>query len=241
MQSDPEPLAAVLKVRAESNPQETAKSQKPSTLTPTTSLSRSDFPAIVRPAPGHLRVASWEGINPRVAELLRHAIRVGKWPIVLRGPVGTGKSCSAACVYQSWPRPRAAHWYRLEAFVREITTCRTSRDKKVACKLSNGETVDRTESGIWGLVDEPNSLWCLDDLGTRAGSESGYDIVFELFERRTGLPLIISTNLTTAEIAKMYDERIADRVDAGVSLNMTGRSRRKGAAVSINIDRKPKG
>jgi hypothetical protein len=90
---------------------------------------------------------------------------------------------------------------------------------------------------MWGLVSNPKSLWCFDDLGTRSGSETAYDIVFELFERRTGLPMVISTNLDSAAIAKMYDERIADRLDAGFALTMTGSSRRKGAAVSINIDK----
>jgi len=179
-------------------------------------------------------MAKWEGVHPRIAKLVRAAIKSWRFPIVLRGPVGTGKSCVAACVYQSWPR--AAHWYRLEAFIRDVNTCRTSKDKKVGCKLADGETIYRTEAGLWGLADNKNSLWCMDDLGTRKGTETGYDIVFELFERRTGRPTIISTNLSNEEIAKLYDERIADRLDAGATINISGRSRRKGRAANVDIE-----
>ena len=116
-----------------------------------------------------------------------------------------------------------------------MTTCRTSKDKKVACRLADGETIYRSEAGLWGLAERATSLWCLDDLGTRKLTESGYDIVFELFERRTGLPLVVSTNLTKAEITKAYDERISDRIGAGVIIEMLGESRRKGSKVSVQL------
>lgn len=137
-------------------------------------------------------------------------------------------------MFQSWPY--AAHWYRIETFIKDVTTCRTSKDKKVGCRPANGETIYRTESGLWGLADDEKSLWCLDDLGTRKGSESAYDIVFELLERRTGRPMIVSTNLDKEGITDLYDERIADRISAGVVIEMNGNSRRTGAKVKVQLD-----
>ena len=234
---EPEPIGEVL--ARVSHVSQDAKGRptggKSSSKSSKTVSCRSDLPPCVRLAPSHLSAAEWSGINPVVEKRLREAVRAWCWPIVLSGPTGTGKSCAAACLYQRWPK--AAYWYRLEAFVRDVQKCRTSKDGKVACLLADGETIYRSEAGLWSLADNEHSLWCLDDFGTRSMSDAAFDVVFELLERRTGKPLIVSTNLNNSAIRELYDDRIADRMASGVEIEIVGESRRQGKLFKVT----PKG
>ncbi|MCR9197781.1 MAG: hypothetical protein NXI04_04015 [Planctomycetaceae bacterium] len=67
----------------------------------------------------------------------------------------------------------------------------------------------------------------LDDLGIRKPSEAVYQTLFDLLEWRKGKPLIITTNKAISDLAKMYDDRIVDRLTAGTVVKFEGRSRRQ--------------
>ena len=68
-------------------------------------------------------------------------------------------------------------------------------------------------------------------------SDAAFDVVFELLERRTGKPLIVSTNLNNSAIRELYDDRIADRMASGVEIEIVGESRRQGKLFKVT----PKG
>lgn len=192
-----------------------------------TSLSSDRMPDIVRDAPSNLTMAEWLQVSPNLRETLRSAIRESRWPVLMHGPAGTGKSCASACIYRRWPKSDRVHWYRLEEFVRDIVQCRKSPEGHVR-KTVQGQAVYRTEATLWSLADDAAALWCLDDFGTRAVTEAGFDIVFELIDRRTAKPTIVTSNLSLREIAELHDDRISDRLKAGSVIEVTGQSRRTG-------------
>jgi DNA replication protein DnaC len=191
-------------------------------------------PEVVRAAPPNLpgtNPPDWSKVIPNLQMTLIQSIRENHWPIVIHGPTGVGKSYTSACIYQRWATPsggrKAAFWYRVEEFVRDIQKCRMSRDNLVMHRV-NGQIVYRTEAKLWQFAADANSLWCLDDFGTRGLTDSAFDVVFELIDRRVGKPTIVTSNLDLQGITDLYDDRIADRLRAGTVIELTGESRRTG-------------
>jgi DNA replication protein DnaC len=197
-----------------------------------TSPTNDGMPEIVRDAPSNLTMADWSQVTPNLQTTLRSAIRARLWPILMHGPAGTGKSCASACIYRRWPKSERVHWYRLEEFVRDIIHCRRNSEGHVK-KIVQGQAVYRTEATMWSFADDEAALWCLDDFGTRSVTEAGFDIVFELIDRRTAKPTIITSNLSLREIAGIHDDRISDRLKAGSVIEVTGESRRNGKRFKV--------
>ena len=189
------------------------------------------MPDVVRDAPSNLAVADWAEVSPNLQRTLRAAIREKRWPIVMHGPTGTGKSCASACIYRRWATRsgtlKPAFWYRLEEFVRDIQKCRMNRDNLVMHHV-DGKSVYRTEAKLWEFATDVSALWCLDDFGTREITDAAFDVVFEFIDRRAGKPTIVTSNLDLRRITDLYDDRIADRLRAGTVIELTGDSRRTG-------------
>lgn len=179
---------------------------------------------IRRAAPRGLDEAAWLDVKPTVRRELLAARDEGRWPITLHGPVGVGKSCASVCMFRAWQA--GAFWYRLEQFVRDIQRCRGSKEG-IAFDVQ-GQRVYRTESKLWEFASSPTALWCIDDFGTRGVSDSAFDIIFELIDRRSKRPTIITTNHDLNAIAELYDARVADRLAGGTVLKLEGQSRRRG-------------
>ena len=113
----------------------------------------------------------------------------------------------------------------MEQFVRDIQTCRRIG---FVIHRPGGTEVERTENQIWKLLDSTSLLLCIDDFGTRPATDSGFDITYELVDRRVGKPTIVTSNHEPARLQKLLDQRIVDRLTAGASLEFNGDSRRRG-------------
>jgi chromosomal replication initiation ATPase DnaA len=198
------------------------------------------MPEVVRDAPSNLGIADWAEVSPNLQTTLREAIKEKRWPIVLHGQTGTGKSCAAACIYRRWGRhceesdsvTPIARWYRTESFVRHLLNGRMSGigfveyDRRGLCD-------SYPEHKIWLWAQNEQDLWCLDDFGTRSVSDAAFDVCFELINHRIGKPTIITTNLSLQQIAELYDDRIADRLRAGTIIELTGKSQRAGKRFKV--------
>ena len=174
-------------------------------------------------------MAKWSKVRPALREALLGAMRDGDYPILMHGPPGTGKSCAAAAIFRQWSSG-VARWYRLEQFVRDI---QTARRVGFVTHQVGGEAIERTEGTLWRFGENDRELWCLDDFGTRGATESAFDIIFELVDRRARRPMIISSNLGLRELEARFDRRIADRIKAGTVIEVAGRSRRKGKNIKV--------
>jgi len=77
-------------------------------------------------------------------------------------------------------------------------------------------------------LDAP-ALLVLDEIGAREKvSDSHYEIVKHALDARIdqGKPMVIISNNTPEELAKLYDGRIYSRIASGTVLNVTGEDRR---------------
>lgn len=155
-------------------------------------------------------------------EQLETAISGRRWPVYLFGATGRGKSCAMACLYASWPG--TARWYSVGALVRLVLECRNSDRKFV--EIEKGDRIfDVSESGLLRKISEAG-LVCFDDLGVREMTDTQREIAQQFLDARIGKPLVVTINLTLAELAEACDARIASRLSSGIVVKLGGPDRR---------------
>ena len=149
------------------------------------------------------------GYNPHAMEIARNYVE--HWEefkqksqgLLLWGDVGTGKSFLAGCVGNEL----------LNRGVRVLMT----NFSRLLNRLTDIQMGDRN-----GFIDSLNSfdLLILDDLGIERNSEFAKEQIFSIIDSRyrSGLPMIVTTNLTLLELRNPGDRwrmRIFDRVLEG--------------------------
>lgn len=171
-------------------------------------------------------MATWtfendDGKNAGIIEAMKNYVenfpefRKNGQGLLLYGPVGTGKSYSAACV--------------ANALI----------DKDYSVLMTNFATMVNQIQGMFeGKQEYINSLnryslLIIDDLGAERNTEYMAEQVFNIIDSRyrSGLPMIITTNLTAEELKKPQEvaySRIYDRVlERCHPVKVDGNSRRK--------------
>ena len=150
----------------------------------------------------------------RYAENFPQFLKEGKG-LLLHGSVGTGKTYIAACIAN-----------------RLI-------DNGYSALMTNFARITNKIQGMYEgkqeYIDSLNryDLLVIDDLGTERKSEFMQEMVFNIIDSRyrAGLPLIVTTNLTTEEITRPQDvgySRIYDRIiERCFPVSVSGQSRRR--------------
>ncbi|MCA9026220.1 MAG: hypothetical protein KDA86_13510 [Planctomycetaceae bacterium] len=153
--------------------------------------------------------AEWSEIAPTLQEALVTAIHVKKWPIYLFGEQGRGKTCAMAWLFTIWPNwPR---WFDAIDFTRCVQERRS------------GDSGDRY---FWESNVDDASLFLLDDVGIRLPSDSVFEVIYELSNRRGTKPTVYASNLTPEQLANVFDARVASRMLRGTVIEVTGEDRR---------------
>ena len=154
-----------------------------------------------------LRNATFENVDGQNASVIEKLRRyVSKWPemreknigLLLYGAVGAGKSYGAACI------ANALIAQRIPAFMSNFSGILNGM----------GETFEKN-SYISSLMRYP--LLILDDFGVERSTEYSLEQVFNVIDSRyrAGKPLIVTTNLTLADLKSPADtahRRIYDRL-----------------------------
>lgn len=139
---------------------------------------------------------------------------VSDWPVYIHGPAGTGKSAFAGFLYERAVCD-APLWINATDAI-EALTCVAKDRPRYFLGIHLG-TVCFDSRIMWDAIHD-RSLVVLDDIGCRAApSDAHYDAIMRILNVRADCPLIVTSNLGLAEIAKIYDARIASRLAAGAS------------------------
>lgn len=102
-----------------------------------------------------------------------------------------------------------------------VQACR--REGKILLGGGSGEV---NEQQFWrSRVDREEFLF-IDDIGLRNATDSAFEIIFELVNRRVGLPTLFTSNCDLDGIASTYDDRVASRLSAGTVIEMRGHDKR---------------
>lgn len=161
--------------------------------------------------------------------MLEQAARDAIWPVYMHGEAGRGKTSAMACVFRAWQRGNPI-WLRLSQFVGLIQQCR--RSGQIVLPGSSHEV---GEASLWRTrVDQPGLL-CVDDIGLRNPTESQFEIVYELVDRRGSKPTIYTSNLSPKLLQQTYDGRILSRMLQGLTIEVTGNDRRLELAKGVRV------
>ncbi len=151
---------------------------------------------------------------------LRKTIRLlaaGKspWPLFLWGEPGTGKSCAALCLLD-----RAGGFYFTAGTLAEEVLM----VNKGEAQYPSGQRL--TPLGFWREIMS-TALVVIDEVGTRSKvGDWQYDCLKRVLDAREGMPLVVIANHSLADVASLYDDRVASRLAAGTVHQLQGEDRR---------------
>ena len=175
----------------------------------------------------------------KMPESVKDAIRQRVFPVLMTGPVGTGKTCSAAVWYGSFRR--LPMWNRADDLLLSIVN---GRQGGIEFECTDG-TINADVLGITRrtipfntFVNRVVNASCLflDDLGARKPTENMQAAMFDLLEWRKEKPLCITSNLNREQLFSQFGDRVADRILSGTVIRFEGESQRtKRPVVSANL------
>lgn len=177
------------------------------------------------------RKPQWSEVSEKLARDIVTALVLEKWPLVITGPVGTGKSCAMACLYRSFWMPKESHkpilWYDSGKLLADITSCRTNKTGFISIINRDGSTTEISENGFYRKIENA-ALLCLDDVGVREASPTQREIFNRIIDLRADKPTIITTNLNHQKFKEAFDDRSFSRVFSGPVVLADGDDKRFG-------------
>lgn len=141
----------------------------------------------------------------------------GPWPFVMLGEAGAGKTCAALLM--------AAHVKTFVYFIRFRDWCDRLRWAKRG-ELQTSTGFKMTEPETWDEWRRAK-LGVLDDIGAREVTDHALEAMLGVLDRREGLPLVCTSNLTLEELGNLFDDRVASRLSAGTIVYLEGDQRQR--------------
>lgn len=139
-----------------------------------------------------------------------------RWPILLLGPPGVGKTCAALCVLDV----AGGFYWTAADLAAELIKAQQGR----LLTVGGRETV--WPERVWAEAGK-SALVVLDELGGGGRvTEHQAACVKKCLDVREGKPLICVSNLDLPRIEGLYDAPIASRLAGGTVLGVGGKDRR---------------
>lgn len=153
---------------------------------------------------------------PLWGELRRAAAGELRWPLVLLGPPGVGKTCAALCLLDLV----GGFYFSAGDLAAEVIQAQQGR----LLTVNGRETV--WPERVWRELGK-SALVVLDDInGASRVSNHHCDCVRNVLKVREGKPLVCASNLDLERIEALYDKPVASRLAGGFVLAVEGEDRR---------------
>ncbi|HRQ63430.1 MAG TPA: ATP-binding protein [Xanthomonadaceae bacterium] len=176
-------------------------------------------------------LANWTPTTPNERKVLQHLrawledAHVDRPMLAILGAIGTGKTHLLAGI--------AAHVAPQGVSVRYVSL----PDLFASLRAAMNDRSGRSPEDIIGDLEDVELL-LLDEIGTGSGSDYEARTLTALLDRRyrDETPVVIAGNITPANLPDHLGDRAADRWnEAGVTLVLTGQSRRKQAGTDAAL------
>ena len=182
---------------------------------------------------------SWELISePLQAVLLELAEGKRKWPLYLHGSPGTGKTSASLAMLDNYGRIPAnwrtdaviQDWFAGFIRVRSLNVL-IEADQNRFQWYRDGDAGTIQRASLIRVIDSA-PLLVLDEIGVgKEASTWVLNTMLDILDRRCGnpaKPTIITGNAKPSELARLWDDRVADRVLRGTRYEHAGASKRTG-------------
>lgn len=167
-------------------------------------------------------------IHQAIRLQLRKASTDGvKWPLVVCGKPGTGKTCAGLCAADHVPGAEWWAWGEFWRFVLDVNMGKRANDYKQGRRTEEGwfepsVRVRWTTAGLWkwfaGLP-----LVVFDDIGVADANSTQRETLTTALDRREGKPMILTSNLDIPGLGAGFDARVMDRLSAGTVVELFGK------------------
>lgn len=153
-----------------------------------------------------------------ISESTRKAIRncingKAKWPLVLTGDPGAGKTLAGLCMIDEY-----GGWYATLADLHGLTLI-VREDGGLWYPAPTG--LKATERDIWDDWCRKN-LTVLDEIGKRGPTSSQDETLQRAIDLREGKPSVVISNVLMDGLRGIYGERIYSRLQRGTVLSLKG-------------------
>jgi hypothetical protein len=166
-------------------------------------------------------------VPPRFSEALnRLAIGNGSWPLLVIGPVGTGKTYSAVAALDRF----GGVYHTASGLCEKLIV---ADQQGIAWPDIHLTGYDGGDNGIW----RSEHLWrhllyhqlvVLDELGAKGiATPTQRGRIQELLDLREGRPVILISNVGTDGIQEIYGDRVLSRAMRGITIYLGGDDRRQ--------------
>ena len=152
---------------------------------------------------------------------LGRAVAQNRWPVLITGDVGVGKSSVAALCYRDWNGSSAKYMTAASA----------------ASTLKKAEFGGVVLPGAMDAIGDVALLrnWCeragllvLDDLTNGLSHEGAKAALWRIIDGRAGRPAVYTSNGSPDELASFFGLSMKDRLFHGTSILWPGKSKRTG-------------
>ncbi len=187
-------------------------------MTNSTSDDRQGRRLILRGAPERAVQLAVERNIREVAKGVRAEIRSARtessdWPLFFFGPPGRGKTCAALSLLDWLYHPY--RFYTAASLRQLLIDAQQGRDTK-------DYPYGIRPAEVWRDIAAANMV-VLDEVGVgQSVTDHHYEAVCGVLDKRNGLPLVVISNLSPAEIATVYDDRIHSRLCCGTLVDFSG-------------------
>lgn len=155
-----------------------------------------------------------------------------KWPLFIHGAPGSGKTCASLCVADHVERSSWSTWDDFWRYVADVNFGRAffetgGQPTEYGVGIRTPRITHKwTSVRYWAWIASV-PLLVIDDIGLRAtANDTQYEALKMALDQRESRPLILTSNLDTAGIGKIFDLRVMDRISGGTVVEITGKSRR---------------
>ena len=188
--------------------------------------SRGGLKATPRLWPSNVRPGEWGKVPKIVVNQIEAAAKANRWPVLITGDVGVGKSTVAALCYRDWSGLTAK-------YMTASSAASTLKKAEFGGVVLPGALDSIGDVALLRSWCERTGLLVLDDLTNGLSHEGAKAALWRIIDGRAGRPAVYTANGSPDELAAFFGLSLKDRLFHGTSILWPGKSKRTGTITVV--------